>query len=58
MKNGIRFGDYFDVRVKVRVRRLVGMVRVRGWVKHYAYDNPYKDGRTRMYVCVCVCVVI
>lgn len=32
------------------------MVRVRGWVMHYAYGRPHKDKSPRMCVCVCVLV--
>lgn len=36
-------------------------VRLRDWVRHYAYESPRKDRSTRMrvslHVYVCVCVI-
>lgn len=48
---GFRLGPGFRLgfKVGVRVRGQVGMVSVRGWVMHYAYDSPHKD---RTSVCV------
>lgn len=39
---GVRVWVEVRVGIRVRVRRLVGMarVRLRGWVIHYVYESP------------------
>lgn len=39
----------------VRVKGLVGMVRVSGWGLYYVYESPLKERSKRM-LCVRVCV--
>ena len=42
----------------VRVRYVVGMVKVqvRGQGLHYVYECPHNKDKTSVCVCVCVCV--
>lgn len=34
------------------VKGLVGIVRLRSWVMHCAYESPHKDTSTMMCVCL------
>lgn len=36
----------------VRVRKLVGMIKVRSWIMYYFYKTPPKDRNVRIWVCV------
>ena len=41
--------------VRLRIGGSAGLVRVRGWLRHYAYESPLKDRSKKVIVCVCGC---